>query len=61
MKSERDGEPLFRLDYPIEFDASAGDSTPANTDLDFDNVLRKESGPLVDPHTIVVKRKLYGR
>lgn len=51
-----------RLELSIEFDAAAGKRTPAKVDLDFDSLLGTQGKePFVDPHTIVVKRKLRGK
>ena len=49
-----------RLDFSLEFDPGAGSRTPVKVELDFDRLIRDRAGSLVDPHTIVVKRRLRG-
>lgn len=52
----------FTIDVAIEFDRSAGQSTPAQVHLDFDRLLGTAvSKGLIDPHTIIVRRRLDGK
>ena len=44
----------------VEFGEGAGESTPVRTEVDFDSLLGPRGG-LVDPHTLVVRRRLAGR
>ena len=49
----------FRLDLDIDFPPGTGASAPTKVELDFDELLECGPGdPLVDPHSIRVKRRL---
>ena len=50
-----------RVELEIKFDQRAGKSTPVRVNLDFDTLLPRGVSGLIDPHTIVVKRRLRCR
>ena len=55
-------EKRYRLNLAITFNKLAGESTPVQIDVDFDKVLgQPENKRLIDPHSLVVKRRLDGR
>ncbi|HCK55083.1 MAG TPA: hypothetical protein DIC23_17835, partial [Planctomycetaceae bacterium] len=58
---EHRGEEQPRVELEIKFDQRAGNSTPVRVNLDFDSLLPHGVSGLIDPHTIVVKRRLRGR
>ena len=48
----------YRLDLDLSFDPAAGPSTPVRVDLDFGRCLKRIGcRDLIDPHTLVVKRR----
>ncbi|HAA50631.1 MAG TPA: hypothetical protein DCE43_13020, partial [Planctomycetaceae bacterium] len=57
---EHRGEEQPRVELEIKFDQRAGNSTPVRVNLDFDSLLPHGVSGLIDPHTIVVKRRLRG-
>jgi len=50
-----------RVELDIEFDERAEKSTPVRVNVDFDALLPRGVSGLIDPHTIVVKRRLRGK
>ena len=52
---------VSRAELKVEFDQRAGKSTPVRMDVDFDALLPSGKSGLIDPHTIVVKRRLGGK
>jgi len=52
----------LRLNFTVSFDARCGTSTPVKKEIDFDPFLRQSKiQGLIDPHTIVVKRRVSGK
>ncbi len=52
---------VSRAVLKVEFDQRAGNSTPVRMDVDFDALLPRGKSGLIDPNTIVVKRRLRGK